>query len=328
MEAIDIHSHVIPPEVVEEVRKHPQRYAMELKEHEGQRRLICPDHDFPVSREFDDVEAKLAAMEKKRLTRSALSLAPIVFGYQYERSLAVEIAQRSNDGIAAMAQKDPGRLVGLGTLPLGHPEQAMEELERIVKEHRFPGLEVGTSVEDMPLSHPSLRPIWKRCQELGLFLFTHPYWCGPHCGLDGFYLINLIGNPLNTVKMVTQLMFSGTLEQLPELRWVLSHGGGYVPYQLGRLQHGWTWRKECQEHCKVAPELLAKRLYYDALTHNAASTRFLLDTVGADHVMLGTDCPFGMGYKDPIGCLDETPGLTPQERELVMSGTARTLLGG
>lgn len=79
---------------------------------------------------------------------------------------------------------------------------------------------------------------------------------GPSADWTGYYLINLIGNPLNTVTMVANLMFSGTLEAVPDLKWVLAHGGGYVPYQLGRLQHGWGWRPECREHCKTGPDPL------------------------------------------------------------------------
>jgi aminocarboxymuconate-semialdehyde decarboxylase len=327
MGPIDIHSHVIPPEMVAEVRAHPRHYQMEIVEAEGKRRLVCPDHDFPLAREFDEVDLKIAAMDRKGLQVSALSVAPIVFGYNWERSLGNASARLINDGIARMASRYPDRLVGLGTLPLGDPEAALEELERIHSVHKFPGIEIGTSVEALHIADARFLPIWSRCQELGLFLFAHPYWCGPKCGLDRFYLINLIGNPLNTVTMVSHLMFSGTLDQLPDLKLVLAHGGGYIPYQLGRLQHGWTWRKECQQHCPTAPEELARRLYYDALTHSPASTRFLIDLAGPQHVMLGTDCPFGMGESDPVGALEQTPGLTATERDWILQGTARGLLG-
>ena len=327
MGPIDIHSHVLPPEMVAELKRHPQIYGMEIVEKAGKRRLVCPDHDFPLAGEFDQVDLKIAAMDRKGLHMSALSVAPIVFGYGWEKRLAVDSAVLINDSIAAMAARYPKRLVGLGTLPLGHPEAALEELERIHRQHRFPGIEVGTSVEGLPLADSRYLPLWQRCQQLGMFVFTHPYWCGPKCGLDGYYLINLIGNPLNTVTMVANLMFSGTLEAVPDLKWVLAHGGGYVPYQLGRLQHGWGWRPECREHCKTGPDPLARALYYDALTHSPASTRFLLDLAGPQHVMLGTDCPFGMGEQDPVGALQATPGLTDEERDWVLQRTARGLLG-
>lgn len=115
MGPIDIHSHVLPPEMVAELKRHPQIYGMEIVEKAGKRRLVCPDHDFPLAGEFDQVDLKIAAMDRKGLHMSALSVAPIVFGYGWEKRLAVDSAVLINDSIAAMAARYPKRLVGLGT---------------------------------------------------------------------------------------------------------------------------------------------------------------------------------------------------------------------
>jgi aminocarboxymuconate-semialdehyde decarboxylase len=133
-------------------------------------------------------------------------------------------------------------------------DAAVAELERAVKEHGFRALELGCRVHGELLSQPRFRPVLRRAQELGLFIFTHPYAAGTlPPDLSCYYLGNLVGLPLDTALMAAHLMFSGALDELPRLNIVLSHGGGYLPYQIGRLAHGHKVRKEARAqtptHC-------------------------------------------------------------------------------
>ena len=191
----------------------------------------------------------------------------------------------------------------------------------------LPGIELGTSVENDQLGEKKFRKVLKRAEELKLVIFAHPYGVGPKGPLGCYYLTNLIGNPLNTVIMVSHLMFSGALDECPDLKWVLAHGGGYLPYQLGRLVHGQKVRKEPNEFTTTSPYDSVKHFWFDALIHNPQALRFLIDLVGSEKIVLGTDAAFDMGDEHPIESLDATPGLTADERTRIASTNALKLLG-
>jgi aminocarboxymuconate-semialdehyde decarboxylase len=127
--------------------------------------------------------------------------------------------------------------------------------------------------------------------------------------------------------MVSHLMFSGALDELKQLRILLAHGGGYVPYQIGRFTHGHRVRPEPRKHTQTSPRDLLRRFYFDALTHDAKAARHLINMVGADRVVIGTDHPFDMGPDDPVGSINAIPDLTVPERDQVYGLTAKSLLG-
>jgi aminocarboxymuconate-semialdehyde decarboxylase len=126
---------------------------------------------------------------------------------------------------------------------------------------------------------------------------------------------------------VSHLMFSGVLDELKKLRICLAHGGGYVPYQIGRLNHGHGVRKETRANTRTKPNALLRRFYYDALTHDARALRYLIDLVGADRVVIGTDAPFDMGEKNPVGMISKVKGLSVHDREQIFCRTPLALLG-
>ncbi|HZQ62852.1 MAG TPA: amidohydrolase family protein, partial [Casimicrobiaceae bacterium] len=184
---------------------------------------------------------------------------------------------------------------------------------------------IGTSVEGAQLADPKFRPILKRAQELKLLVFAHPYYVGAKTGLECYYLTNLIGNPLDTTIMLANLMYSGALDELPELKLCLAHGGGFTPYQIGRLVHGHKVRAEARQHCASSPKELLKQLYFDSLVFEPKALRYLVDLVGADHVCIGTDAPFDMADEHPLATLDAA-ALTERERHEICCGTALRLL--
>jgi len=326
---IDVHSHVIPMEMLQAIEREPGRYGMRFEEKDGKRRIVRDGgHTFPVFDEFHDPDVKVAGMDRKGLDISYISPAPMVFFYWLDADTALAASRIINDGIAAMAAARPDRLRGMGTVPMQHPDAAVAELERVVKEHGFRAIELGTSVEEDQLSDPRFRPLLRRAQELKVFIFAHPYAFTASCGLNDYYLRNLIGNPLQSTIMAANLMYSGALDELKQLKICLAHGGGYIPYQIGRFVHGHKVRKETRAITKTSPYKLMRRFYYDALIHDPLALRYLIDQVGADRVTLGTDAPFDMGEEAPLAMLGKVKRLTAKEREQICHYTAMDLLGG
>jgi aminocarboxymuconate-semialdehyde decarboxylase len=215
----------------------------------------------------------------------------------------------------------------MATVPLQHPDAAIAEMERVVRDYGFKAIEIGTSVEGVLLAEAKFRPVLRRAQELGLFVFAHPYYVGAKGGLESYYLTNLIGNPLDTTTMLAHLMYSGALDELPDLKICLAHGGGFAPYQIGRLVHGHKVRAEAHEFSKTSPKELLRRFYFDSLVFDPQALRYLIDLVGADHVCIGTDAPFDMGDDHPEETISAVPRLTEDEHHEVCCGTALRLLG-
>jgi aminocarboxymuconate-semialdehyde decarboxylase len=233
-----------------------------------------------------------------------------------------------NDGIARMAAARPDRLRGMATLPMQNADAAIAELERVVREHGFRSIELGCRVKGELLADEKFRPVLKRAAELGVFIFAHPYIAGdlpPDLGC--YYLGNTAAMPFDTALMAAHLMFSGALDAMPELKIILAHGGGHLPYQIGRLAHGYKVRKEARAYTKHSPAELLRRFYFDALTHDADALRYLIEKVGADRVTVGTDAPFDMGEDDPIAKIDAVKGLTPAQRDRILGLNALELLG-
>lgn len=299
---IDFHSHVIPETIIGAMRADPERYATRIDDEGGKRFLVRGKLRLELLPEFSLAEAKLEAMDRKGIEISVISPGPQVFFYGLPESQGVEAARLVNDGIAAMAAKKPARLRGMATLPMQHPDAAVAEMERVAREHGFRGIELATVAPGGELADPKYRPLLRRAQELKMTIFAHPNTIGAAGRLDCYYLTNLIGNPLETTIMVANLMFSGALDELSRLKLVLAHGGGFVPYQIGRFVHGHKVRPETRAHTASSAKELLKRLYFDTITHDPQALRYLVELVGAERIVLGTDSPFDMG--------DETPRAT------------------
>jgi aminocarboxymuconate-semialdehyde decarboxylase len=325
---IDVHSHVIPARIVEAIARFPGEFAARIEGEADARRVVhAQGYAYPLFAEFHSAEAKLEAMDRKGIDVSVISPAPPMFYYWSDVDLAVKAARLVNDGIADMVRAKPERLRGMATIPLQHPDAAIAEMERVVRDLGFKAIEIGTSVEGAQLAEPRFRAVLKRAQDLGVFVFAHPYYVGAKRGLECYYLTNLIGNPLDTAIMVANLMLSGALDELDRLKLCLAHGGGFAPYQIGRLVQGHRVRPEANANTLSSPDTLLRRLYFDSLVFDPVALRYLIDLVGADHVCIGTDSPFDMGDDAPAQTIAAIPRLAADEHDHLCFGTALHLLG-
>ena len=327
MKRIDCHNHVIPERIIDAMREQPALYNTCIEGARGSYRFARGKVAFELAPEFYDADAKVEALDRKGIDIAYISPGPQVFFYGLGADEALKTARIVNDGVADMVAAQPARLRGMATLPMQHPEAAIIELERVVKDLGFRAVEMGTAIGEAELAEPKFRPVLRRLQELKVTVFAHPNTQGSAGRLDCYYLANLIGNPLDTTVMVGKLMFSGALDELRELKILLAHGGGFLPYQIGRFEHGHTVRADTSAVTQSKPMAMLRNFYFDALTHHPRATRHLLDMVGSSHVVLGTDAPFDMGEEHPVQALYAVPGLTAEEREDVCYRTAAQLFG-
>lgn len=289
-----MHAHVIPPVLVARMRAGTAPDGIRIDDSGPTPWVVHRQgYRYPLLESFHDVPARLAQMDAMAIDVSVLSPAPPLFLYWIDKKDARAAAMAVNDAVAAMVAEKPDRFAGLATLPMQDPAAAVDELRRSVEVLGMRGAQVGPHIEGIPLDDASLRPVLEAAQELGVPLVVHPYYVGSSPGLDDFYLTNLQGNPWQTAVFASRMILSGALDELQTLDLVLVHGGGHLPYQIGRLDHGKKVRPEAAAPVHAPSEYL-RRFHYDSLTHSARATRWLVEVVGSDRVMFGTDLPFDM----------------------------------
>lgn len=183
MQKIDIHSHVIPARIVDAIAADPGRFQARVEGDGSARKVVHHQgYVYPLVPEFHQVEAKLDFMVRKGIDVSVISPAPPMFYYWADADLAPSVAGLVNDGIADMVAENPERLRGMASVPMQHPDAAVAELERVVKEYGFKAVEIGTSIEGAQLAEDRFRPLLRRASELGAFVFAHPTMSGPRPG--------------------------------------------------------------------------------------------------------------------------------------------------
>ena len=329
MATIDVHSHIIPASVVEAITTNPAVFSARVEDEDNSKHVVHEQgFSYPLFDEFTNPEEKLRAMDRKGLDISVLSPPPTLFYYWTDAVQAAKIARLINDGIAEFVATNPDRFRAMATVPMQDTDAALAELERVVSTYGFRAVEVGTSVENAQLADTRFRPFLRRATELDVLVFTHPYYVAAKQGLEDYYLTNLIGNPYDSTVMIANLMFSGTLDELPNLKLCVAHAGGFAPYQIGRFEHGYQVRPESRAKARTSPLQLIHRLYFDTITFNPKALRYLIDLVGEDNIVLGSDAPFDMADETPLTSVESVPNLTNKEREAILSGTASKLLNG
>jgi len=296
--AIDLHTHFLPRFFVDEATA-----GGVFGVRAGDGFVAHPEgFRYPIHPAFVDAEAKLAEMDAAGIDAAVLSGAPTVFFYDAPADEAVDFARRSNDALAAFVAGS-ARLSGLATLPLQDPEAAAAELERTVTELGLLGAHIGTNCGGVPLDDPQVAPVLSAAERLDVPLMLHPYYVGAKPGLEDYYLVNSMGNPLDTSVAAVRLIFSGALDRHPALRVALVHAGGFLPYQLGRFDHTFAVRAEARVAIDRPPSSYLDRFWMDTITHDDEALRFLARRIGPDRLYIGTDQPFDMADPDPVGRL-------------------------
>lgn len=302
---IDMHSHIIPKEVVAFIRNEGYKYGAAIRVKEEREWIEHQQgYVYPLLPHFYDEVQKLRDMDHMNIDFTVLSPAPPMFMYWIDSAVAARFARLVNQGTSDFVSADTQHFLGFATIPMQDPMTAIKELEYAGKLPGLCGVEIGTTIEGKSLDHPSFEPFFTLCEELNWPVFLHPYYVGDKAGLSKYYLTNLMGNPLDTAFGAASLIFGGVLDRHPKLRVLLAHGGGYLPYQIGRLDHGYSVRQESKT-CAEKPSAYLQRFFYDCITFNTQALAFLLQLIGPDRVVLGTDYPFDMAELNPIGRLQE-----------------------
>ncbi len=296
---IDIHAHLIPPEWPDLKSRFGYGGFLRMEHYAPGRARMVRD-DGSVFREVGEnawnPERVLEDMERYGITTMVLSTVPVLFSYWARPEDCYEWSQFLNDHLAQVVALYPGRFWGFGTVPLQDTDYAIRELERCIRELHFPGVEIGSNVNGKNLDDPSLFPFYEAAQELGAALFVHPWEMLGRERLQRYFLEWLVGMPAETALAICSFIFGGVFERFPHLRVLFAHGGGSFPFTLGRIAKGYQARPDlCNVNEVAPPQAYVGRFWVDSITHDVRALRFLLETVGPERVVYGTDYPFPLG---------------------------------
>lgn len=321
---VDMHFHTIPPFFVEEL-KSDNRWNITVKEQpDGSQVMQIGKLSIPVAPDHYLVPAILETMDRMRIDVAAISPAPILFQNHHDPGVLCELYRRVNEHMITLARSYPERFRPLGLVCLKSPEEALAELHRVM-DAGLSGIEMETNIGGVNLDAEEFLPVYAAAEERGAVIFLHPLGVLGANRLRSFYLTNLIGNPTDTAVAVASLVFGGVMTRYPELKIVLPHGGGTTPCLCGRWDHGSVVRPELT-HMHELPSELIRRFYFDTLTHSEAALSQLIEVVGVERIVLGSDHPYDMGDPELVARIERRTDLTEVERSAILGGNAARIL--
>jgi aminocarboxymuconate-semialdehyde decarboxylase len=325
---IDFHSHILPREWPDLADRYgdPRWPRLEHMDPCSARITVGGELFREVTDQLYSVERRLADMENTGVDRQVLSTVPVMFSYWAPAEQARELSRYLNEHIASVVRAHPDHFSALGTVPLTDTDVAIAELERCVLEWGMAGVEIGTNVAGIDLDDPRFLPFFERAAELGAIVFIHPWQVVGSGRLAKYYFLYTVAMPAETAFAVGALLFGGVLERVPNLRVVFAHGGGSVPFIIGRMERGWRVWPPARERLAEPPSEQLTRCHFDSVVWDAASLELLVRRVGAERVLLGSDYPFIMGEERP-GELIDSAALAAEDKAALLGGNAARLLG-
>ena len=327
---IDIHTHVIPRQLAESAVRGQSRHGITFgRDASGRITASVGATTMTIAwpNPLETPAERLQAMDEMRVDVHVLSLSPLMHWYELDPNAGMRMAREANDDLAAMVATNRDRFAGLAFLPLQDPVAAIEELHRCIEVHGFIGMMVGSHVNGLDWDADELFPVLEAARSLGGLVFVHPAHGRANPFLTRYHLRNLIGNPFETTVAIASLIFGGVLDRLPDLDIAFAHGGGYACVGAARLDQGRQVRAEAQGGSSLPSEYL-RRLYFDTLVFSHRGLSHLIDVVGTDRILLGSDYPADMGEPRPVDFVESHPDLTHDQRRLILGENMERLLAG
>ena len=307
---IDVHAHYVPPAVLEALEREGARYGIDVVAHEPTcQKCLRFEYGLQVrpffQRLLEPADRRIEWMRGIGLTRQILSVWTDIFGYALPAEKGAAWHALLNDKLSAFVASRPEAFSWIASGPLPHATRAARELERAVKQLGAVGGVAATNVEGVNLGELPLDEYWAAAVELDVPVFLHPAQPVPAPRAEKFSLSQIAQYTFDTTLCVGSLIGAGVLDRFPRLRLILAHGGGSVPYLIGRFDcvYERADRKQSGVVAQMAPSHYLRRFWYDTLLHDALALRFLAERVRTDRMLIGTDESFPPHEADPIGLL-------------------------
>lgn len=322
---MDLHTHYYPSRYFETIRDTPSDFSFgtdptgrTIIKHRGAR-------FFGITPPMTDPARRLEDMDRVGIDVEVISLStPNVFFADASRQPGV--ARMVNDAYAELIAVHPKRFKGFASIPMDAPDAALTELRRAIDGLKLNGVILLSNIQGRPLTAPAYRPFFEEANRMGLCIFLHPMLPAHSEPFNEYVLGPLVGFPFDTTLAVARMCFDGLFRDFPDIRWIVGHLGGAIPYLMERLDNGFRDFAECRAKIDELPSVYLKRLHYDTVTFSPYALNMVRDLVGTDHMVMGSDYPHMLGSIDRAVSSIESLNIPAGEKERIFSGTALSIL--
>jgi aminocarboxymuconate-semialdehyde decarboxylase len=321
----DLHTHYYPTAYFERIRDLPSEFSFD-KSPSGQTIITYRGaRFFGVTPPMTDVAQRLEDMDRVGIDVEVVSLStPNVFFTDAEHQ--PEIARLTNDAYAELIARYPARFKGFASIPMDAPDAALNELHRAIGKLKLNGVILLSNIGGKPLTSPEYRPFFAEANRMKLCILLHPMLPTNTEPFREYVLGPIVGFMFDTTLAVARMCFDGMLREFPDIRWIVGHLGGAVPYLMERMDNGWRDFPECRAHIDELPSTYLKRLYYDTVNFNPHMLNMVREMIGADRMVLGSDYPHLLGSIDRAVSSIEGLEIPDDEKRLIFEGTALSIL--
>lgn len=329
MTVIDIHTHFFPPITQAEAAALDAHKAPWLRvEDNGHGMIMTGEQPFrPVYSALWDPARRIEEMDRSGVDVQVMCATPVMFGYSYPIALALPWAERMNDYALELCAHDPRRLKAMAQVPLQDIDAACREASR-AKASGHVGVQIGNHLGNLDLDDEGLLRFLAHCAHDAIPLLVHPWdMMGGGARMKKWMLPWLVAMPAETQLGILSLIMSGAFERLPaSLKICFAHGGGSFAFLLGRVDNAWHQRDIVRENCPHPPSHYLKRFYVDSAVFDQRALGLLVDVMGDDRVMLGSDYPYPLGEQE-VGKLIREAGFAPERTQRLLGGNAAGFFG-
>jgi aminocarboxymuconate-semialdehyde decarboxylase len=313
---VDVHAHVTL-----------ERFRKAIMQNDDWYGMTSADGELENPLNHWGVDKRLQAMDQMGIDMQLVSATCCFYQYHREARTTARISAEANDELAGMKRDHPARFGGLGTLPMQDTKLTLAEMERGIRELGLDGFMIEDHVNGMTYDLPFFDPFWEAAAGLGALIVFHQ---NRRTIVDyrtrDYFLNNSIGNLVDRALVFSSLVYGGVMDKYPGLKICLCHAGGYTAFAVDRLDKGWEVHAHTRGKSQAPPSSYLRRFYYDSVTYSARNLRFLIDSVGADRVVFGTDWPAPMVVEDPVRWIQDMPGLTAEESQAILRTNSNELL--
>jgi aminocarboxymuconate-semialdehyde decarboxylase len=322
---LDLHTHYYPEVYFEKIRELPSEFSFD-KSPSGQTIIKYRGaRFFGVTSPMTNVAQRLEDMDRVGIDVEVISLStPNVFftGAQHQP----QIARMVNDAYAELIAQHPARFKGFASIPMDNPDAALTELHRVIDELKLNGVILLSNIGGKPLTSAEYRPFFAEANRIKLCILLHPMLPANTEPFREYVLGPIVGFMFDTTLAVARMCFDGMLREFPDIRWIVAHLGGAVPYLMERMDNGWRDFPECRAKTDELPSTYLKRLYYDTVNFNPHTLHMAREMMGADHMVMGSDYPHLLGSIDRAVSSIESLNIPDDEKQKIFKGTALAIL--
>jgi len=322
---IDLHTHFYPQEYLRALEVLDS--SLQVTEDRNGNRIVKDRgaRILTITQEMSDPLSRLREMDEAGIDIQVLSLStPNVYFAADQDSLT--LAQVTNDYLSSLCEEYPKRFLCLASVPLNNPDLALRELHRAIHELGMNGLIIGSNVNGVPLNSPQFKPFFEEVDRLGLAVLIHPMSPAGVELMGEYALAPLIGFVFDTTLAVTRMVYEGMMEEFPHINFIVAHLGGAIPYLFERINNGYRAYAECRENLEKSPGEYLRRLYYDTVSFHEPALMCAYHTVGAEHMVLGSDYPHVIGNMREALSSIQGLQLAEDEKQLILGQNALRIL--